>query len=297
MGSIGAPAVETGKLSIEEAFLHCERMARAHYENFPVGSILVPAAIRKHVYSIYAFARTADDFADEGYDGDLTIETRLALLEDWRRQLDECTRGIAEHPVFIALGATIDQLNLPVGLFEDLLSAFSQDVVKSRYRDFDEVLDYCRRSADPVGRLMLALFGHRDPELDRMSDSICTGLQLANFWQDVSVDILKDRIYLPEDEMTEFGVTFEDLRAGRFTDRFASLMKFQVDRTSAIFEQGRGLPGRLSGRLAIEMRLTWLGGMRILDRIRLQGYDTLSRRPVITGADKLRLMFQAILTR
>jgi len=284
-------------MSVEEAFLYCERVARAHYENFPVGSVLVPAAIRKHVYSIYAFARTADDFADEGYDGDLTVETRLALLEDWRRQLDSCVRGIANHPVFVALSATIDELNLPVGLFEDLLSAFTQDVVKNRYRDFGEVIDYCRRSADPVGRLMLALFGHRDAELDRMSDSICTGLQLANFWQDVSVDILKDRIYLPEDEMSEFGVTADDLRSGRLSDGFRSLMKFQVDRTRGIFEKGRGLPKRLSGRLAVEMRLTWLGGMRILDRIRLQGYDTLSRRPVITGADKVRLVFQAILTR
>lgn len=297
MESVEGSGAMAKKMSIEEAFLHCERMARAHYENFPVGSVLVPKRVRRHVYSIYAFARTADDFADEGYDGDLTVETRLAMLEDWRLKLEACSRGVAEHPVFIALSSTINDLNLPVSLFEDLLSAFRQDVTVSRYRNFDEVLDYCRRSADPIGRLMLALFGRGEEDLNRLSDCICTGLQLANFWQDVSVDILKDRIYLPLDEMTLFEVTEDDLRESRFSERYAALMKFQVERTREIFDRGRMLPRLLSGRLSIEMRLTWLGGVRILDRIRAQGYDSLRKRPVITRVDKMRLLVQSLLTR
>lgn len=284
-------------MSIEAAYDYCERMARDHYENFPVGSLLVPKSRRKHVYSIYAFARTADDFADEGYDGDLTAATRLTRLDEWREKLDDCCRGVADDPVFMALSATIKELDLPVGLFEDLLSAFRQDVTKSRYRDFDEVLDYCSRSANPVGRLILLLFGYRDEELHRMSDSICTGLQLANFWQDVSVDILKDRVYLPQDEMSRFGVTVDDLRTGAFSDRYAALMKFQVERTRGIFDRGRHLPRMVGGRLAVELRLTWLGGMRILERIESLGYDTLRSRPVITLPDKVWLLMRSVLTR
>ncbi|QQS49387.1 MAG: squalene synthase HpnC [Acidobacteriota bacterium] len=272
-------------------------MARDHYENFPVGSLLAPKSRRRHVYSIYAFARTADDFADEGYDGDTTAATRLARLDEWQKKLEDCCRGEADDPVFVALSATIRELGLPVKLFEDLLSAFRQDVTVSRYRDFDEVLDYCSRSAKPVGRLILLLFGHRDDELHRMSDSICTGLQLANFWQDVSVDILKDRVYLPQDEMARFGVTVDDLRTGAFSDRYAALMRFQVERTREIFDRGRMLPKLVKGRLALELRLTWLGGMRILERIESLGYDTLRSRPVITLPDKVRLLMRSLLTR
>lgn len=285
------------KLSIEAAYDYCERMARDHYENFPVGSLLAPKSRRRHVYSIYAFARTADDFADEGYDGDTTAATRLARLDEWQKKLEDCCRGEADDPVFVALSATIRELGLPVKLFEDLLSAFRQDVTVSRYRDFDEVLDYCSRSAKPVGRLILLLFGHRDDELHRMSDSICTGLQLANFWQDVSVDILKDRVYLPQDEMARFGVTVDDLRTGAFSDRYAALMRFQVERTREIFDRGRMLPKLVKGRLALELRLTWLGGMRILERIESLGYDTLRSRPVITLPDKVRLLMRSLLTR
>lgn len=284
-------------MSIEAAYDYCERMARDHYENFPVGSLLAPKSRRRHVYSIYAFARTADDFADEGYDGETTAATRLERLDEWQKKLEDCCRGEADDPVFVALSATIRELGLPVKLFEDLLSAFRQDVTKSRYRDFDEVLDYCSRSANPVGRLILLLFDYRDEELHRMSDSICTGLQLANFWQDVSVDMLKDRIYLPQDEMSRFGVTVDDLRTGAFSDRYAALMRFQVERTRGIFNRGRMLPKMVKGRLALELRLTWLGGMRILERIESLGYDTLRSRPVITLPDKVRLLMRSLLTR
>jgi len=277
--------------SAEDAFAYCERMARTHYENFPVGSLLIPKRLRKHVYSIYAFARTADDFADEGYEtSGLTEAERLAALDDWQRRLEDCYAGKADHPVFIALAATVQELGLPNKLLGDLLSAFKQDVTKRRYADFDEVLDYCTRSANPVGRLILLLFGYRDEQLHRLSDHVCTALQLANFWQDVSVDIGKDRVYLPADEMARVGVSVDDLREGRFSDRYAALMKFQVDRTREIFRQGRPLPEAVRGRLKYELRLTWLGGTRILERIEELGYDTLHRRPAISTFDKLRLL-------
>ncbi len=286
---------------IETAYAYCRRLAEEHYENFPVGSVLVPKRLRKHVYSIYAFARTADDFADEGYDGTRTSlsatpteSERLAALDDWRQKLESCYEGRADHPIFIALAETVRELDLPIKLFTDLLSAFKQDVVKRRYANFDEALDYCTRSANPVGRLILLLFGYRDEKLMELSDHICTALQLANFWQDVSVDIRKDRIYLPQDEMAGFGVTVEDIRENRFSERFASLLKFQVDRTRELFNQGRPLPEMVSGRLKYELRLTWFGGTRILKLIEELGYDTLNHRPVISSFDKLVLLAKMI---
>jgi hydroxysqualene synthase len=292
--------------SVDDAFAYCERMARSHYENFPVGSLLIPRNRRKYVYSIYAFARTADDFADEGYEArqdgldglDRFDEAgRLAALDDWERNLEDSYRGEASHPVFIALAETAKDLRLPIRLFRDLLSAFKQDVTKRRYANIDEVLDYCARSANPIGRLILLLFGYHEDRLHKMSDSICTGLQLTNFWQDVAVDIRKDRIYLPQDEMAEFGVSVDDLRDGRSSDRTAALLRLQVERTKKLFEDGRGLPEMVNGRLAFELRLTWLGGMRILRRIEEQGYDTLQARPVITGWDKIVLLLRSLIGR
>ncbi len=289
--------------SVTEAFAYCERLARAHHENFPVGSLLVPKNRRKHVCSIYAFARTADDFADEGYEtsGQESQESwteaqRLAALDDWERKLEDCYGGRAGHPVFIALAETAGELQLPISLFRDLLSAFKQDVVKRQYGDFDEVLDYCARSANPIGRLILLLFGYRDERLHKLSDCICTGLQLANFWQDVEVDIRKDRIYLPQDELARFGVSVDDLRERKFSGSYAALLKYQVERTKDWFRRGQALPGLVRGRLAIELRLTWLGGMRILERIEELGYDTLNARPAITTADKLRLLVKSVVS-
>src|SRR5262245_26857140 len=281
--------------SVADAFGFCERMARAHYENFPVGSLLAPKDRRKHIYSIYAFARTADDFADEGYEtGELTESRRLAALDDWERKLEDCYQGRADHPVFIALAETVRELRLPIQLFRGLLSAFKQDVVKRRYADFDEVLDYCARSANPVGRLILLLFNYREGRLAELSDCVCTALQLANFWQDVEVDIRKDRIYLPQNEMARFGVSVDDLLEKRFSARYAALLKFQVDRTREMFNRGKSLPNLVSGRLAVELRLTWLGGTRILERIEEMGYDTLNSRPKISTADKISLLVKAL---
>jgi squalene synthase HpnC len=287
-----------GPCSVDEAFAYCERMARDHYENFPVGSLLIPRDRRKYVYSIYAFARTADDFADEGYgEAGLDEAGRLAALDDWERRLEASYRGEANHPVFIALAETAKDLRLPIRLFRDLLSAFKQDVTKRRYANFDEVLDYCARSANPIGSLILLLFGHHEERLHKLSDSICTGLQLTNFWQDVSIDIRKDRIYLAQDEMADFGVSVDDLRDGRSSDRTAALLRLQVERTRKLFEDGRRLPGMVKGRLAFELRLTWLGGMRILRRIEEQGYDTLRARPVITKWDKIALLLKSLIGR
>lgn len=281
---------------VSEAFAYCERLTQAHYENFPVGSLLVPKRLRKHLYSIYAFARTADDFADEGYEtSGLTETQRLAALQDWQQKLEHCFAGKADHPIFIALAATVKELNLPITLLSDLLLAFKQDVVKSRYANFDEVLDYCTRSANPVGRLILLLFEYRDERLHQLSDHICTALQLANFWQDVSVDIRKDRIYLPRDEMQQFGVTVEDLREARFSNQFAELLKFQVDRTWELFRQGRELPELVSGRLKYELRLTWFGGANILKQIEALRYNTLNQRPVNSRFDKLRLLARTLM--
>jgi hydroxysqualene synthase len=278
----------------DEAFAYCERLTRAHYENFPVGSLLVPKNRRRYVYSIYAFARTADDFADEGYDTPLAVQERLAALDDWGRRLEACYRGEATHPVFVALAATVRELELPAQLFRDLLSAFKQDVVKRRYANFDEVLDYCARSANPVGRLVLLLFGYRDEELHRLSDHVCTALQLANFWQDVAVDLEKDRVYLPQDDLARFGCGEEQLFARRFDGRYAALLKFQVERTRELFMQGRPLARLVRGRLSLELSLTWHGGMRILELIEREGYNTLRRRPVITKWDKAVLAARAL---
>lgn len=282
--------------SLEAVYAFCQRMAESHYENFPVGSLLIPKRLRKHVYSIYAFARVADDFADEGYEEEKFSQAeRLAALDDWQQKLERCFAGEADQPVFIALAATVSELNLPIKLFNDLLSAFKQDVVKTRYADFDEVLDYCTRSANPVGRLILLLFGYRDERLHRLSDHICTALQLANFWQDVSVDIGKDRIYLPQNEMAQFGVSVEDLRANRFSPRFAELLKFQVERTRELFNLGRELPELVSGRLRYELRLTWFGGVNILKQIEALGYDTLNQRPTNSTFHKLRLLARTLI--
>lgn len=280
--------------SVAQAFAYCEQMVRTHYENFPVGSMLVPKSRRRHVHSIYAFARTADDFADEDYENGLGQVERLEALDDWERKLEACYRGEASHPVFIALAETARELQLPIQLFRDLLSAFRQDVIKRRYPTFDELLDYCARSANPVGRLILLLFDYHDESLHRLSDQICTALQLANFWQDVSVDLKKDRIYLPVDEMERFRVTIDDLREGNFNWHYAALLEYQITRTKELFDRGRPLPALVDGRLAWELRLTWLGGMRILQKIEARGYDTLSARPQLTRVDKARLLMRSL---
>ena len=259
--------------------------------------------MQPHVHAVYAFARHADDLADEGYAGSarvqggsdvMTPDQRLAALDDWERQLLAAPGTPGLHFIFIALHETIRRLDLPVGLFTDLLSAFKQDVVKRRYADFSEVLDYCRRSANPVGRLVLLLHRVRDEELHLLADKICTGLQLANFWQDVGVDLEKDRIYLPEDEREKYAVTEEALFARRGDDAYRRLLRFQVGRTQEIFDQGEALTKKLHGLLRLEIRLTWLGGTKILRKIEALDYDTLNHRPTLGKSDMAVLFLKAL---
>ncbi len=288
--------------AIADAYGECTRLAKAHYENFPVGK-LVPREMQKHVHAVYAFARHADDLADEGYAGAredgrdvMTPEERLAALDDWERQLLSTPGTPGLHPIFVALHETIRELDLPTPLFTDLLSAFRQDVVKRRYANFAEVLDYCRRSANPIGRLVLLLHGVREERLHELSDHICTGLQLANFWQDVGVDLKKDRIYLPENERESHGVSEKSLFAGQADAAYRSLIKFQVARTQEIFDQGRPLTRELRGKLRVEIRMTWLGGTTILRKIEAADYDTLNHRPKLGKVDMAMLLARALVS-
>ncbi|HVA67500.1 MAG TPA: squalene synthase HpnC [Elusimicrobiota bacterium] len=271
---------------VEEAYAFCLRLARSHYENFPAASVLIPRRLRRHVAALYAFARIADDFADEPeYEG-----VRRERLLEWRAQLADAGHKPPRHPVFSALAETFKTLDLPKQPFDDLLSAFLQDVDKKRYADFAEVLDYCRRSANPVGRVVLMIHGLRNEELFRMSDDVCTALQLANFWQDVSVDLQKDRIYIPQQDFAACGYSEADLRMGVANERWRTLMKLEVSRARELFDRSRALPKRLPWPLSWEIRLTWLGGRQILRKIRDSGYDTLSNRPSLSRWEWLPLL-------
>lgn len=275
-------------LTLDEAFAHCEARARAHYENFPVG-LFVPKDRQRYVHALYAFMRAADDFADEPeYAGQ-----RRERLADWQARLEAACEGRADDPVFVALGETVRRLEIPRELLLDLLSAFRQDVEQSRYESWDELLDYCRRSANPVGRLVLIVFGQRDPELGPLSDAVCTGLQLANHWQDLAVDLGKDRIYVPGELLRRHGLTEADLFARRADERFQGLMKELVARARELFARGRPLCDRVGRELRFELRLTWLGGSRILDGIEAAGHDVFARRPQHGLLDKLALAWSA----
>ncbi|MBI5429059.1 MAG: squalene synthase HpnC [Nitrosomonadales bacterium] len=258
-------------------------MSVDHYENFPVASILMPKRLRKPVAAIYHFARAADDIADEG---DLPDAERLKQLDEFRAEL----RRIAFHEkphtaLFQRLAAEIGQYTLPMPLFYDLLDAFSQDVVKKRYQNFDEVLDYCRRSANPVGHLLLHLYSESTPVNLAYSDAICTALQLINFWQDVAKDYAIGRIYLPLDELAQYGVSEEQIALGITDDAWRKLMKFQVDRARAMMLSGKPLGTILTGRIGLEMRMIIAGGLRILDKLENAQYDMFRHRPVLKPFD------------
>jgi squalene synthase HpnC len=275
-------------ITVDEAFEHCRRRARRHYENFPVG-LFVPKDKQPYVHAIYAFARAADDFADEPrYEG-----MRVEKLDQWEARLHAAYRGEAEDPIFIALRETVRRLDIPKELLLDLLSAFRQDTQKERYDTWDELVDYCRRSADPVGRLVLLVFGYRDPELLPWSDAICTALQLANHWQDLGIDVARGRLYVPRELLDRFGVKEWDLNAGRMTDEFRALMGELVARARALFAAGRPLCDRVGRDLRFEMRLVWLGGSSILDGIERAGGDVFRHRPRHGLAGKLALAFRA----
>jgi phytoene synthase len=262
-------------------------MGVGHYENFPVASLLVPAPLREPIEVIYRFARSADDFADEGDDAP---DVRLGKLDDYRRQL-----AAPSSDFFLDLQKVIREHALPVQLFADLLDAFSQDVTKKRYANFSEVLDYCRRSANPVGRLLLHLFKRTSESNLRASDAICSALQLVNFWQDVDVDYAKDRrIYLPQDEMARHGVTEQHIALKQCDDAWQGLMKFQIERTRGLMRSGSDLGRDLPGRIGLEIRTTVQGGLRILEKIELSGYDVFRRRPTLGAFDWPLLLLRAV---
>ena len=272
--------VSTAQLAaLSDAYKECQRLARAHPENFPVASWLLPKHLRPHVAAIYTFARTADDFADEP--GREPAE-RLELLDEWGRMLEA---GGTE--VFTALAHTRQQFALPLRPFEDLLSAFRQDVTTTRYETWDEVLDYCQRSANPVGRLVLRLFGYDSPELDRYSDAVCTALQLTNFWQDLAIDWQRGRLYVPADTWRPAGAAPSDLNRGRMTPAWKTALGQAAARTRELFARGRPIGDRVDGRLKYELRATWLGGMRILERLERAEFDVFTHRPTLTFGDGL----------
>jgi hydroxysqualene synthase len=269
----------------------CERIARRHYENFPVASLLLPRAMRPPVAALYAFARAADDIADEG---DLAPEERERLLDKLGSDLAITQDPIPRDPVLRATRHTIEACRLPVQLFHDLLSAFRQDVRTTRYQTWDEVLDYCRRSANPVGRLVLRIAGYDDPVLDRESDAVCTALQLTNFWQDFAADWRKGRLYLPLDEAAACGAREADLDARRMSPEWRCALGRAGRRTRELFADGRAIADRVRGRLRWELRLTWLGGTRILDRLERSGFDVFAGRPALTAADAPALAWRAL---
>jgi len=270
-------------------------MSVEHYENFPVASLLLPAALRTPVSVIYRFARSADDFADEG---DLTPQARLALLDGYRAELARIESGrVPLAPLFRQLGEVIKAHQLPLAPFRDLLDAFSQDVRKTRYASFAEVMDYCRRSADPVGRLMLHLYGRSDRINVTASDSVCSALQLINFWQDVEIDFRKNRIYLPQDEMARFGVTEAQIEARDASGGWWDLMRFQVERARALLLSGAPLALRLPGRIGLEIRTVVQGGLRILEKLEHVQGDVFRHRPVLDRLDWPLILWRALLTR
>ncbi len=267
-------------------------MPVGHYENFPVASLLLPPALREPVGVIYRFARTADDFADEGDD---PPEARLHRLNNFTTKLQRIAGGDAPaDQLFRDVARIVKDHQLPLGLFEDLLSAFRQDVEKKRYADYGEVLDYCRRSANPIGRLLLHLFKQTTESNLRRSDAICSALQMINFWQDVKVDHAKDRIYLPQDEMRRFGVGEDHLRQERCDEAWRALMAFQCDRARRLMLEGQSLKDSLRGRIRLEIAVTVEGGLRILEKLAHAGYDMFRRRPMLKALDWPLLFLRAL---
>lgn len=276
--------------TLEEARAYCRRLAESHYENFHVASWFLPRALRPHFHAIYAYCRISDDLGDEVPD----TAAALALLDLWGRELDACYEGRARHPVFVALAETIRACSIPKEPFADLLVAFRQDQTVTRFPTMEDVLAYCRYSANPVGRLVLYACGEVSEENFRLSDATCSALQLANFWQDVRVDYGKGRIYLPQADMQRFGVTEADIASGAATPEFRALMRHEVDYARSLFEIGLPLIGRVNRELALDLDLFSRGGLEILRAIEGRNYDVLSARPAIAKSTKVQLALRAV---
>jgi squalene synthase HpnC len=277
--------------TLPESLDYTRWLATSHYENFNVVSFLLPKKLHKDFYNVYSYCRWADDLGDEIGD---TAES-LELLRWWRDSLNEMYQGRATHPVFIALRGTVEKYRIPQEPFADLLTAFIQDQTVTRYQNWQGVLDYCKNSANPVGRLVLYLCGYSDAERQALSDSTCVGLQLANFWQDVTVDLLKDRVYLPLDLLARHNYTVEELFAHKTTPGFLAAMRESVDFSRGYFEAGLPLIRKVDRRLSLDLELFSRGGMRILDKIERQGYDVLSKRPKISKPERVGMLLGAML--
>ena len=273
--------------SVQEAFEYCRGIAKSHYENFPIGWF-IPKRMRKYIYAIYAFARTADDFSDEEkYQGE-----RVERLDEFEKLLDSAVAGKPEGPIFTAVAETLDKTGIPARLLKDLLTAFRLDVTKKRYCDFRDLESYCVYSANPIGRIVLLLFGLSDARLLSFSDKICTGIQLVNHWQDFAIDLSRDRVYLPEEDLRRFGYSYEDLKGSRVNDDFRALMRFQVSRTRSLFYEGRPLLDEIGGRerrLKWQLSLMWLGPMRILEKIEEIDFDVFHSRPTLSKWELAKL--------
>lgn len=279
--------------TLAEAQAYCRALAESHYENFHVATWFLPKRLRPHFQSIYAYCRISDDLGDEVGDA----QQSLALLDFWNGELDACYHGVTRHPVFVALAETIRVCNIPKSPFADLLVAFRQDQAVTRYRTMQDVFGYCRNSANPVGHLVLYVCGYREPELFTLSDFTCTALQLANFWQDVSEDYLRHRIYLPLADMERFGATEEQIRDRRFSAEFRNLMEHEVAFAQKLFEAGSPLLHRIDKEIAVDIALFSRGGQEILRAIKNQDFDVLRSRPVISKPRKAALLLRAFLER
>jgi squalene synthase HpnC len=286
-------AIPASAPALDEAQQYCAHLARTHYENFSVATWFLPKRLRQHFFNIYAYCRISDDLGDEVGD----TAASLALLDEWQRELDLCYEGAPKHPVFVALSETVRQFDIPKHEFSDLLTAFRQDQTVTRFETFNDVLGYCHYSANPVGHLVLYLCGYRDAERQQFSDYTCTALQLANFWQDISVDYAKARIYLPLEDLRRFGVTEDEIAQQQNTPAFCEMMKFQVERARDWFRQGLPLIANVDRDLAIDLDLFSRGGLEILNAIEQQGYAVLGNRPAISKSRKLGLVARAAMAK
>lgn len=285
-------------MPLAAAYAYCRQLARSHYENFTVGSMLLPRAMRPHIYALYAYCRTVDDLGDEAFPeiGATATDTaayRLALLDGWQGELESCYGGAPQHPVMIALQHTIQTFDLPPEPFIKLIAANRIDQQVQRYPTYADLLHYCDHSANPVGRLFLALFGYRDAARQALSDATCTALQLTNFWQDVARDYQKGRIYIPQEDLANFGYSAADLAAGRVNPALRRLLAFEVERTRDLFRQGAALPDILAGRVKLDVALFTRGGLAVLAAIERRDYDVLTARPTLSRSRKAALFLAA----
>jgi squalene synthase HpnC len=274
-------------VNLKEAYRYCKRLSK-HYENFTVGSFMLPREKRKHIWAIYAFCRFVDDLGDEAGGN------RLGLLDRWEEELNLCYMGQPRHVIMVALADTIERYEIPKELFLKLIKANRMDQQIKRYRTFEDLLYYCDHSANPVGRLFLYLFGYNDPKLQRLADCTCTALQLTNFWQDIALDLKKGRIYIPQEDMKQFGYSKKELCNHVINTNFIELMSFELERTHKLFIKGLGLVDLVDRQIKVDLRLFSYGGMAILEKIKKCGYDVFRHRPTLSGWEKGWILFRSL---